>query len=141
MELVTGGPGVLGLSGKAPLGQTGNFTGELDHTTREHLDRTLESLATANPATIDLTEVTYADSSLVNSVARMLRKRPASLRDEPIRIIGACLVVRRIFQVTGLDKFVCFYDSMSDAQAGLERGGFGFLNSRSGSAKWMALQS
>lgn len=93
-----------------------HLRGILDFGSRDELDRALSVLAGSEAAIIDLLDVTYADSALVNSVAAMLRKRPAHVRDEAIRIVGAQAVVRRIFHAGGLGRFVSFHDSLRDAQ-------------------------
>jgi len=75
------------------------------------LERGLIPLVEASIATIDLSGVGFADSTLINAVARLLRQREAQSGNKmSIRIIGARPSIVRLFRITGLDAHVEFYD-------------------------------
>ena len=87
--------------------------GDLDVLARAELDRELMPLIDATEAIIDVTDVVFAGSALLNAVARLLAARTVRLgRTEPLRIVGASALTRRIFQATQLDALVLFYDSV-----------------------------
>ncbi len=76
------------------------------------LERGLIPLIEASIATIDLSDVGFADSTLMNAVARLLRRREArSGRRTCLHIIGARPSVVRLFHITGLDAHLEFYDA------------------------------
>ncbi len=76
------------------------------------LERGLIPLIDASIATIDLSDVGFADSTLINAVARLLRRREArSGKRTCLHIIGARPSVVRLFRITGLDAHLEFYDA------------------------------
>ena len=87
------------------------FFGELDMTSADVLERGLIPLIEASIATIDLSYVGFADSTLINAVARLLRRREARSGNRTrLHIIGARPSVVRLFRITGLDADLEFYD-------------------------------
>ena len=95
------------------------LSGELDLSVRSEIDRTLARLVAAPIAILDLRDVTFADTTLLNGVVRVARERKARLgQDAPVRIFGATRMVACMFYLTFLDEFVRFYSSASDAWAG-----------------------
>ncbi|MHB8148255.1 MAG: STAS domain-containing protein [Vulcanimicrobiaceae bacterium] len=95
-----------------------HLAGELDLNVRESLDRTLSKLTESAVAIIDLTDVGFADTTLLNAVARLLRRRKMRCASAtPVRIVGASPMTVRIFHITHLDTRVHFYASLPAARA------------------------
>lgn len=87
------------------------FFGELDMTSAAVLERGLIPLVEASIATIDLSGVGFADSTLINAVACLLRRREAQSGNSTcLHIIGARPSIVRLFRITHLDTHVEFYD-------------------------------
>lgn len=93
------------------------FSGDLDLMARERLEAAVDSLAGADIAVIDLTRVPYADSTFLNAVARLYQKMEARQRPFAIRIVKPASQVRRIFNLTQLDRYVEFWDSLESAKS------------------------
>lgn len=75
------------------------------------LERGLIPLVEASIATIDLSGVGFADSTLINAVAHLLHRRQArSGKKTCLHIIGARPSIVRLFRITRLDAQVEFYD-------------------------------
>jgi len=75
------------------------------------LERGLIPLVEASIATVDLSGVGFADSTLINAVARLLRRRGAQSGNKTsLHIIGASPSIVRLFRITRLDAHVEFYD-------------------------------
>lgn len=76
--------------------------GELDATTAPVLREAIEALETGEEPVIvlDLTEVTFIDSSGLQAITSSLRRLRGEGRQ--LQVAGASRSVRRIFEVTGL---------------------------------------
>jgi anti-anti-sigma factor len=77
--------------------------GELDISRESDLDRALAGAEWANRATLDLSRVSFASTTLLNAVLRLRRKMRGHGRAGAIRIVGCAPHVRRIFRLTRLD--------------------------------------
>lgn len=75
-------------------------SGELDATTAPVLREALAAEGDGGHLAIDLSAVSFVDSSGLQSIAAAHRDLQAADRD--LRIVGASGAVRRIFEVTGL---------------------------------------
>ncbi len=94
-----------------------HLSGTLDAHVRVQLERALAPLAGARLAIIDLTGVKFADTTLLNAVVSLLRRRKVLFATcLPLRIAGASPIISRIFHLTRLDTLVDFYASLRDAQ-------------------------
>ncbi len=90
------------------------LSGCLDLAVRDQLKSAFVPLIEATTATIDLTDVTYADTTLLNEVIRLVRDRRSVGNDIAPRIVGLRAHIRRIFEMTNVDRLVHFHASMQD---------------------------
>lgn len=79
------------------------LAGEYDISRQEELEEDLACALDADVAVLDLSEVSYLDSSTLTSLIR-LRKRMMERGPGIVKIAGAPPQVRRIFSLTNLDK-------------------------------------
>jgi anti-anti-sigma factor len=93
---------------------TVRLLGDLDLNVRSQLTFSLDPLVYSSIAIIDATDVTFADTTLLNAVIRLVRERRTSGNDVPLRIAGASASVRHLFALTHIDRIVQFYDSIED---------------------------
>lgn len=77
--------------------------GELDISREADLESALARAEWANRATLDLSNVSFVSTTLLNAVLRLHKKMRAHGRAGTIRIVGCAPHVRRIFQLTRLD--------------------------------------
>ena len=87
---------------------TVHLSEDLDLSVREPLRRALASLVDAPEATIDVTDVTYADTALLSAVIHLVRARRARGHDLPLHLVGMHASVRRLFELTHVDRLVDF---------------------------------
>lgn len=92
------------------------FAGDIDASRRQDLAAILEPAAFADVAVIDLSAVTYLDSAALNCIAALRRNMNRCGSRGTIRVAGASAFARRLFAITGLDKMVEFFDSVSAAR-------------------------
>lgn len=78
--------------------------GELDISCEAELERALARAEWADRATLDLSNVSFVSTTLLNAVLRLHKKMRAHGRAGAIRIVGCAPHVRRVFRVTRLDK-------------------------------------
>ncbi|MGC8484519.1 MAG: STAS domain-containing protein [Candidatus Baltobacteraceae bacterium] len=91
--------------------------GDLDLGVRDELLWALVPLIEAPVAIIDLTAVTFADTTFINAVRDTTRMRAASLRNATrLRIVGASSIVHRIFAIAHLESLVDFFTSLHEAE-------------------------
>lgn len=84
---------------------------DLDQEVREPLRRALASLIDEPQATIDVTAVDYADTTLLSAIVRLVRQRRACGNELPPRIVGMRPHLRRLFHLTRLDRLVSLHGS------------------------------
>ena len=94
---------------------------DIDLAARDDLRRAMLPLIDSPVAIIDVTDVTYTDTTLLNAIVRLAGQRLCAGNALPIRIAGANRQTRRIFTLTNVDRSVCFYDSMKPAIAAASR--------------------
>ena len=85
---------------------------EIDLFVRDDLRDALLPLVDSPVAIIDITDVTYSDTTLLNAIITLAKRRSAAGNDLPLRIAGASSHVRRILALTHVDQIVCFYGSI-----------------------------
>lgn len=74
--------------------------GEYDLSRKEELDSLFATLTTDRPATIDLSRVTYIDSTALHEFARL----HVRLKGQPITLSGVSPAVRRILNIVKFDQ-------------------------------------
>lgn len=79
------------------------LAGEYDISRREELEQLLAPAYGARAAVIDVSDVTYFDSTALTCLIR-LRKRMMEGGSANIRIVGAKPQIRRIFTLTNLER-------------------------------------
>lgn len=80
-------------------------TGELDAASSVDLGQALDTALNAGQGiTLDLSAVTFIDSSALRVVVAALRH--ASDEGQPFSVPGASDAVRRLFEITGLSSFL-----------------------------------
>jgi anti-anti-sigma factor len=92
------------------------FSGDIDFTTRDHFRAQLAALDSADVAIVDLTNVSYMDSTALAEIVLLHRKRTRSGKTPPRVVVGA--KVSRLFDVAGLRAVVRSFDTLAEAQAG-----------------------
>jgi anti-anti-sigma factor len=88
--------------------------GDLDLNVRDRLRSALLPLVEAPVAVIDLTDVGFADTTLLYAVIRLVNERHSSGQLSHLCIVGAKSRIKRIFEITGINKLVCFKDSIEE---------------------------
>jgi anti-sigma B factor antagonist len=97
--------------------QIAGFTGEIDFTAREDLRAKLAPLTEAQAAIIDLSAVTYMDSSVLAELLYLQRSRHRLGR--PAMWIVVSPAVRRLFEVAGLQDVLAVAGTIDEAKAAL----------------------
>lgn len=90
------------------------FSGEIDFTARDTFRAQLGELTEANVAIVDLSDVTYMDSSALAEVLFLHRNRSRSGRSAPRVVIGP--KIARLFDVAGLTAVVASYTTLDEAK-------------------------
>ncbi|MEO6913649.1 MAG: STAS domain-containing protein [Candidatus Baltobacteraceae bacterium] len=90
-----------------------NLFGEYDLARIDELERQLAEAHESDIAFIDLTDVTYIDSSALSCLIRL--KNRMSGRAGIIRLIAPQRNVRRLIELTGLEHVVEVQESLKDA--------------------------
>jgi anti-anti-sigma factor len=92
-----------------------SFAGEIDFTAREDFRSQLQVLADADGAIVDLTAVTYMDSSALAEILMLQRGRTRNAR------AAMCVVVneriRRFFEIAGLQNVLLLANTLDEAKA------------------------
>jgi len=78
--------------------------GEYDLARKDELTAIFASITNGAPVTIDMTRVTYVDSSFLNELATIR----ARLNGRPVTLIGVQPNIARVLQITKLDRFFTF---------------------------------
>ena len=90
-------------------------TGEIDMASAPRLVQAIEGTAdTTRRVIVDLSEVTFLDSSALNALVRC--QRDLATRDVSLRLVSpADRLVRRVFEITQLTGTLGVVDSVDDA--------------------------
>ena len=81
------------------------FAGEFDVAQAARLNDALAVAAEAPSVLLDLSSVTYMDSTMLNALVRFRRRRAELGFHEHVPIEGAGQMIRRLFALVHLDKF------------------------------------
>lgn len=94
--------------------------GEVDVYTAPQLKQQMISLleAGATQMIVDLTNVEYFDSTALGVLIGGLKRMRE--RDGNVSLICPSPRIRRVFEITGLDKIFDIYDSADQAKSGVE---------------------
>lgn len=87
------------------------FSGEYDLANKHGLRRTLQRLQTSEDLILDLTEVTFADSTFITELILFEKAREAKNLARATIVAPAKSVVRRLFEVAGLMPVLTIVDS------------------------------
>ena len=92
-----------------------SLTGELDMAHAPDVAETLDALAdTERPVVVDLTELTFIDSSGIHAI---LRPRP---QQGVVVLVCASGNIQRVLSVTKIDRVLSVYETVDEALAALE---------------------
>ena len=93
------------------------LSGDLDLEVRDELQWDLAALIEAPIAIVDMTAVTFADTTFVNAVRYIAPVRAARLGNATrLRIVGASAIVMRMFAIGHLQSLVEFLGSLNEAE-------------------------
>lgn len=89
--------------------------GEIDIATVNGLMQELANAAHGHQCRVivDLTDVTFMDSTGLNALVSARRK--ASAGGGEVQLVGACALVRKILRITGLDQIFPVYSTIDEA--------------------------
>lgn len=105
-------PRMTGRIDRTANGPVVHLAEDLDLAVREPLQRALAALIGEPIVTIDVSAVDYADTTLLNAIVRLIRQRRACGNNLPPRLVGVHPPIRRLFDVTKLDRLVSFHKSV-----------------------------
>lgn len=96
------------------------LAGEVDVYTAPQLKQQMISMleAGARQILIDLTDVDYFDSTALGVLIGGLKRMRE--RDGNLSLVCPNARIRRVFEITGLDKIFDIYSSMEEAKSGME---------------------
>lgn len=80
-----------------------SLQGAYDISSRERLRRVLLPAERADRAVIDLSQVTYAGTTLLNALIHLRKRMRAHGRPGAIRLVGSNAGIRRVLTITRLD--------------------------------------
>ncbi|GAA2621725.1 STAS domain-containing protein [Actinomadura fulvescens] len=90
--------------------------GEIDVVSRQKFEKAMfDVVDTGGPMIVDMRRVTFCDSTGLNAVVAANRR--AGERGTVMALVGLPERVRRVFRITGIDKFVPIYDTVGEALA------------------------
>jgi anti-sigma B factor antagonist len=92
-----------------------SFAGEIDFMGREDFRAKLALLADAEGAVVDLSEVTYLDSSALAEILMLQRRRKHTGKDGLSVVVNQR--IRRLFEITGLQNVLLLAASLDEAKA------------------------
>jgi anti-sigma B factor antagonist len=84
------------------------LAGEFDLYNVEELARAVDQLEAAHAVVVDLSEVTFIDSTVLGCLVRLNRRMP---RSGGLVIYGPSDAVRRAFAVSGLDRYFAIVEA------------------------------
>lgn len=88
--------------------------GDIDLVSRARFEEALfDAVDTDDPVVVDMRGVTFCDSAGLNAVVAAHRR--ALERGTHVSLIALPPRVRRVFRVTGIDKFVPIHDTLREA--------------------------
>jgi anti-sigma B factor antagonist len=90
-----------------------DVSGDLDLHTAHRLQHTLDELALGGGLVIDLSGVTYCDSTGLTALVGAYRRTQAE--HTGFAVCGTPQELTRIFQIVGIDQIVAMYDTADQA--------------------------
>lgn len=81
-----------------------HLVGELDMSTADELDAALRTAPDDEELTLDLTELTFIDSSGIQVLLRYVASRDGRAGDGTLVLVGAAPNVRRALEIVGIDR-------------------------------------
>lgn len=90
------------------------FSGEIDFTARERFRAQLAELREAGTVIVDLTDVTYMDSSALAELLFLQRSRSRQGRSVPRVVIGPRIT--RLFEVAGMQSVMLAFTTVDEAR-------------------------
>ncbi|MFC4031100.1 STAS domain-containing protein [Streptomyces polygonati] len=90
-----------------------DVSGDLDLHTAHRLQHTLDGLALDGGLVIDLSGVTYCDSTGLTALVGAYRRTQAE--HTGFALCGTTQELARIFQIVGIDQIVAMYDTVEQA--------------------------
>ena len=91
--------------------------GDLDFSRKSQIEATLSQADFSDIAIVDLSSVSYIDSSCLSSLALQKKRMRQNGTAGILRIAGASDSLKRIFEICGLDKSFELYSSLDEAQS------------------------
>jgi anti-anti-sigma factor len=91
--------------------------GDLDFSRKDQIKALLSEADNADIALVDLSGVSYIDSSCLSCLALQKKRMHENGTAAILRIAGASESLRRIFEICGLDKTFELYPSLEHAQS------------------------
>ncbi len=89
------------------------FSGEIDFTARETFRTKLHALAEAETVIVDLSDVSYMDSTALAEILRLQRLRAGAARSAPRLVLGK--KIARLFEVAGLRSVLPSFTTLDEA--------------------------
>lgn len=102
-----------------PAYEVVSLAGELDIARKEELHRALLIEPSMRGILLDLSDVTYADSTALTELLRF--RMQADQRSIPVAIVVSSPQLDRIVRYAGLHEVFTIFDNRADALAHLER--------------------
>lgn len=95
------------------------FAGEYDLANKDGLRRTLRRLESSSDLVLDLTEVTYIDSTFISGLILLERARGAKNFGRVTIVAPTGSVARRVFEVIGLTPILALVESYRRNEPGV----------------------
>jgi anti-anti-sigma factor len=93
------------------------FSGELDIARRSEIARKLATIAGASVAILDLSDVTYVDSTFLGELGLFYQRLLEGKEPFAIRVAGAGRQVQRLLEIANFNTFVEFFDTVEQARS------------------------
>jgi anti-anti-sigma factor len=104
---------------QSPSATVVTVSGEVDLATAGELTTHLNSLDLSRAVVVDLSDVSFIDSSGLNTLVQLRQKMQSSPSPSNLRLAMNRSTTRRIFDVTGLSDVFEIFDSAAGALASL----------------------
>jgi anti-sigma B factor antagonist len=91
-----------------------SFAGEIDVGSKEEFQESLRRLDTAETAIVDLSKVSYMDSTGISQLIWLYRRRADNGRSAPRLVVSP--KITRLFQVSGLGAIFPLFEDLGAAQ-------------------------
>ena len=96
------------------------FAGEYDLANKDGLRRTLRCLEKSDNLVLDLTEVTFIDSTFVSELILLEKAREAKNFARVTIVAPSESVVRRVFDAVGITPILTLLESYNDERVGAD---------------------